>query len=706
MHSALYHGWLDHRRLSPKPHAFRARLCMAYLDLAELDDVFRGRWLWSTRRPAPVRFDRRDYLGPADVPLDTAVRDKVAGVLGTRPRGPVRLLTHLRHFGYVFNPVSFYYCFDADDRHVEAIVADVTNTPWRERHAYVLRNRAVAPGPWLRAESVKAMHVSPFHPMGLAYDWKLGTPGAELVAHMTLRPSTTTSDAQPIFGATLALERRPITTASLAWALARYPAMTAQVIANIHWQALRLWLKGVPVHDHPPPPAHAARATVAVRTTGDHAMTHDATTLAHRATLREKAAARRDGALERGLASLAARALHARLGALAHGVVTLIDSDHPVVYGHATERCPLRATVRVRDHRFYTDVAFGGSVGAGESYMAGDWTCDDLPALIRILAVNRGVLDGLDEGGLTRVGEWLRRGLHALARNTRDGSRRNIAAHYDIGNDFFECFLDPSMMYSCAYYETPTMSLADAQYAKLDRLCRKLALGPQDHLLEIGTGWGALALHAARHYGCRVTTTTISREQHAMAREHIDRGGLADRITLRLDDYRDLDGRYDKIVSVEMIEAVGHQYFDTFFATCARLLAPGGAMALQAITIADRQYEGARDSVDFIKRHIFPGCCIPSLGALTASITQATDLRVVDVEDIGPHYATTLSAWRTNLHANAERIRALGYPDALLRMFDFYLAYCEGGYAERALSNVQMVLQDAAAGNAPPARVA
>jgi cyclopropane-fatty-acyl-phospholipid synthase len=250
------------------------------------------------------------------------------------------------------------------------------------------------------------------------------------------------------------------------------------------------------------------------------------------------------------------------------------------------------------------------------------------------------------------------------------------------------------MMYSCAVYERPDATLEQAQVAKLDALCRKLDLRPGDHLLEIGTGWGGLALHAAQRYGCRVTTTTISRQQHQLATERVRAAGLADRITVRLDDYRDLDGRYDKIVSVEMIEAVGHHYFDTFFRRCGELLAPGGIMVLQSITIDDRYYESARDSVDFIKRHIFPGCCIPSVGALTESMNRASTLRVAGLEDIGLHYATTLAAWRHNLLANAAKIRERGYPDTFLRMWLFYLAYCEAGFAERTLGNVHMILKD------------
>ena len=282
--------------------------------------------------------------------------------------------------------------------------------------------------------------------------------------------------------------------------------------------------------------------------------------------------------------------------------------------------------------------------------------------------------------------------LHAAARNTRDGSRRNIGAHYDVGNDFFALFLDPTMMYSSAVFERPDMTLEQASIAKLDRICSKLALQPGDRVLEIGTGWGGFALHAASRYGCHVTTTTISREQHAMARERIEAAGLGERVTLLADDYRDLRGSYDKLVSIEMIEAMGHQYLRHLFPALQRPAEAGRTMLLQAITIADQQYEAARDSVDFIKRHIFPGCCIPSIAALSASVARASELRIVGLEDIGPHYATTLAYWRANLLHNADRARALGHPDAFLRMWEFYFSYCEGGFAERALGDVQMVL--------------
>jgi cyclopropane-fatty-acyl-phospholipid synthase len=376
-----------------------------------------------------------------------------------------------------------------------------------------------------------------------------------------------------------------------------------------------------------------------------------------------------------------------QLASLEHGVLTLEGES----YGRRSERCDLAATVRVHDASFWTDVAFGGSVAAGESYMAGHWSADDLVAALRILASNREVMDGMDTG-LAALSTPLRKALHWAARNTRSGSRRNIATHYDLGNEFFALFLDPTMMYSSAVFEHPAMTLEEAQVAKLERICKRLGLKPGERVLEIGTGWGAFALHAARRYGCHVTTTTISAEQYALVKERIYAAGLEDRITLLKKDYRDLEGRYDKVVSIEMIEAVGHHYFGTFFAKCAALLEPNGRMLLQAITIADQRYEAARRGVDFIKRYIFPGCCIPSVTALVTAATRSSDLRLVHLDDIGQDYATTLRLWRENLLRNAAAVRSLGYSEAFIRMWEFYLAYCEAGFAERMLGDVHALL--------------
>lgn len=392
---------------------------------------------------------------------------------------------------------------------------------------------------------------------------------------------------------------------------------------------------------------------------------------------------------------LGKRAVLAKLAALRSGCLVLVDGHERHRFGSPTPALPEPVIVHVHDARLYGDVAFGGSVGAGEAYMRGYWTTTQLVDVIRLFVLNMDALDGL-EGGLARFTNPLRKAVHALRRNSRAGSRRNIAAHYDLGNDFFRLMLDDTLMYSAATFEYPEQSLHDAQLARLDRICERLELKRNEHLLEIGTGWGGLALHAAKHFGCRVTTTTISREQWRLARERVREAGLESRIEVLCEDYRDLSARskgsYDKLVSIEMIEAIGHQYYDTYFRHCAELLAPDGAMLLQAITIPDQRYDRARRSVDFIQRYIFPGCCIPSVAALTHSIARASDLRLSHLEDIGPHYATTLAHWRQNFRANLPRIRALGHDETFLRMWEYYLCYCEGGFVERALGDVQMLL--------------
>jgi cyclopropane-fatty-acyl-phospholipid synthase len=389
---------------------------------------------------------------------------------------------------------------------------------------------------------------------------------------------------------------------------------------------------------------------------------------------------------------LARRAVLARLRPLAHGRLTIIDCDGTVhEFGAITMQCPLNATVRVRAPRFWSDNAFAGTIGAGESYRDSCWDCDDLTSLVRILVRDRGFAAGL-ESGLARLSAPIFRLVHAWNRNSRRGSRANITAHYDLGNDFFALWLDPTMMYSCAYFPHPAATLEEAAVAKLDRICAQLELKPGEHLLEIGGGWGGFAIHAATRYGCRVTTTTISREQHDLIVQRVAAAGLTGRIEVRLQDYRDLTGTYDKLVSIEMIEAVGASFYGAFFAACARLLKVDGLMVLQSITIADQEFAAACRRVDFIQRHIFPGSCIPSLTALGTAMTAKSDLRVVGVHDITPHYARTLELWRRRFRDRLDAVHALGYSAAFTRLWEFYLCYCAGGFHERAIGTLQMVL--------------
>lgn len=387
---------------------------------------------------------------------------------------------------------------------------------------------------------------------------------------------------------------------------------------------------------------------------------------------------------------LVKQAIIGRLGSLQYGSLTLIDADDCRRFGRAQSGEP-HLTLTIHDPAAWVDIAFSGGLGAGEAYMAGRWHCDDLTGLAQLFLRNPQVLYGLNRGP-GRLVSLVNKVWHALRRNTLQGSRKNIAAHYDLGNELFELFLDDTMMYSCGIFEHPHASLQQASVEKLDRVCRKLELHTGDHLLEIGSGWGGLALHAARHYGCRVTTTTISREQYELARERVSQAGLDDRITVLCKDYRELSGQYDKLVSIEMIEAVGHAYFDTYFEKCSSLLKPDGLMLLQSITIAEQRYAAARRSVDFIQRYIFPGGCLPSVAVISDAVARNTDMRLLHLEDIGPHYATTLKHWRERFMAKLDTVRALGYPEEFIRMWEYYLCYCEGGFRERAIGTAQVLL--------------
>jgi cyclopropane-fatty-acyl-phospholipid synthase len=392
------------------------------------------------------------------------------------------------------------------------------------------------------------------------------------------------------------------------------------------------------------------------------------------------------------LTNLGRRLLLGQFAKLRDGALTLVEPDgRRHHFGQRTPRLDLAVTLEVIDPQLYADAAFGGTVGAGESYIRGYWRCDDLTALVRLFVANRQMMNALD-GRWTFVTQPFLQFVPFYNRNSRRGSARNIAAHYDLGNALYELMLDPTMAYSCGIFADATTTLEQASIAKFDAVCRKLALRPGDRVVEIGTGWGGLAIHAAKHYGCHVTTTTISREQHDYAREKIARAGLADRITLLLEDYRDLRGTYDKAISIEMIEAVGANYLDTYLAKCSSLLAPHGAMLLQAITIQDQFYERARKSVDYIQRFVFPGSFIPSVNVISQAVTRVTDLKIFALEDIGPHYARTLELWRRRFFDNLDAVRALGYPDSFVRLWEFYLCYCEGGFAERQLGDVQLLL--------------
>lgn len=392
---------------------------------------------------------------------------------------------------------------------------------------------------------------------------------------------------------------------------------------------------------------------------------------------------------------LARRLVHRRLDSLRAGSLLLRDRRETRHFGEASSASPT-AEVVVHSDSFYPAVAFGGHIGAAESYMAGDWESSDLTAVIRLFLRNREALDGLEKGW-ARIA-WPARDLfHLRRRNSRAGSRKNIHAHYDMGNDLFRLFLDETMTYSSGIFERDGVSMMEASIAKYDRICRKLALAPGDRVIEIGSGWGGFAIFAASRYGVHVTTTTISEQQFALASERIRSAGLEDRIELLLSDYRDLRGNFDSLVSIEMIEAVGHDYYREFFTSCASLLRPGGSAVIQAITVPDSHYEAARREVDFIKRYIFPGSNIPSEGILSKAAAGA-GLGLAHRENFAPHYAETLRRWWTRFEENWSAISALGYDERFRRLWHFYLAYCEGGFDEGALGLMQLHFEREEAG--------
>jgi cyclopropane-fatty-acyl-phospholipid synthase len=399
---------------------------------------------------------------------------------------------------------------------------------------------------------------------------------------------------------------------------------------------------------------------------------------------------------------LARRMLLRQLERVGEGELVLVDGAGEHRFGDP-ETGP-SARVTVHRARFFRRLVTGGALGVGGAYIDGDWDADELAALFRLFLRNQAWIGRLDSGGarvataIYRLGQWLRR-------NTPAGSRRNIRDHYDLGNDLFRLFLDESMTYSCALFDSDDADLASAQRAKLDRICRKLELGPDKHVLEIGTGWASFAIVAAAHYGCHVTTTTISPAQYALARERIEAAGVGDRITLLQSDYRDLEGIYDRIVSIEMIEAVGASHLPTFLRHCAARLHPEGRLLLQVISTGEQYYDQYRRSVDFIQHYVFPGSHCPALRAVLAATGGASDLRASHVEDLTPDYVLTLRHWRANFRAAADEVRALGYPERFLRLWDYYLQYCEAGFAERHIADLQVIM-DKPACNARPIRPA
>ncbi len=392
---------------------------------------------------------------------------------------------------------------------------------------------------------------------------------------------------------------------------------------------------------------------------------------------------------------LCRKVLFEKLSSLEKGAIEIEEAFDGVQsithrFGTASKSHPLVGKMRILDPGAYSRMVLAGSIGAGESYFMKEWDTHEITDLIRILLQNRKTMNAIDRGFST-IANPVQKLIHRFRKNTVKGARKNVQAHYDLGNDFFELFLDESYLYSSAVYLKDEMTLHEAQVEKIDRICRKLDLKPSDHLIEIGTGWGGFAIHAAKHYGCKVTTTTISKAQHELAKARIEKEGLTGQIELLFEDYRHLTGQYDKLVSIEMIEAVGLDHLDAYFNKCSELLKPDGQALIQAITIREEHYEAARRGVDFIQRYIFPGTGICSIGSIMKAVAGETDLSLVHSEDFGPDYARTLKEWSNRLRENHEELLKRGYSEELYRMWQFYFSYCEGGFLERSIGVSQLL---------------
>ncbi len=650
MKSLLICGFVEHIRHQPIQHAFRYPVTYYAFDLDELPFLGRRLPFFSHNRPNVVSLWDADYLDGTSKPikgrLDWLLRKRSPEISVHR----AVLVTTPRYWQRVFNPVSFHYAFDRNDRLI-AVVAEVNNT-FGERHVYLLTDRSNGTeGFPVRYESPKAFHVSPFNDMEGVYRFSF----SDLQKEVDLRVELHKSGGR-VFEASLTGRTMPLTAANHRRVILRHPLIPHLTLPRILWQAARLHFKGkLPVHKKPVPQSPW--------------------------TIRKAAPSMLEKRFQKTILDLFRRLAAGRLE------VTLPDR-RTERFGAGTAAS--HADLRINHPAFFTRVGFGGETGFGEAYMEGLWDSDDPARLIALFIENR---EALSEGNpfldvLQKAADRLR---HLARPNTLFGARRNIHRHYDLSNDFFKCFLDDSMTYSCAVFEDPGDSLEKAQENKRRRILELAEIDASDHVLEIGCGWGGFAIDAAMKTGCRVTGITLSIAQSKEAQRRVRQAGLEDRVRILVEDYRTLRGRFDKIVSIEMLEAVGHQHYGAFFRACDRLLKPHGLLALQTIAIPDPRYDSYRKGCDWIQKHIFPGGMLPSLTALTQAAGTHSNLFAVHLVNIGPHYARTLREWRRRFSAHRQAVEDLGFHAAFIRKWIYYLCFCEAAFGTRHLNDFQML---------------
>ncbi|MBW2520411.1 MAG: DUF1365 family protein [Deltaproteobacteria bacterium] len=652
MNSKIYLGEVMHARLMPVKHRFRYPVYFYAFQLDELPHIAERSLLFGYNRLRPVAIHDRDYLTPGPEPIENKLKTVLSQAGLTGPLGKTIMVTAARYFNYIFNPISFFYCYDLDDQLV-CMVVQVNNT-FGEMHLYLLQPKAATETSQgvFRLQVDKHFHVSPFFPRRGHYEFRLSLPGPQIDNTINYYLDEQLALVARIHGSAATLN-----PANLTKTVVTHPLSASLTMPRILWQAARLyWQRRLPVY-HKPVPNNSMTVRPSPSTW-----------------------------LER----LGMKIVLNFLDRLPEGHLQLETPDGLTFQFGVSDQMPA-LHLTVKEHRFFRRVMLAGDIGFGEAYTDGDWSTDNLPDLLTLLAAHQTAMDDrrLFSSVVGRLVNLIR---HLQRPNTIRGSDRNIREHYDLSNAFFATFLDPSMTYSCALFDDAGNSLEQAQSNKLQKIIDKAGITAEDHVLEIGCGWGSFAIEAARQTGCRVTGLTISHEQLSLAEQKVREAGLDDRITICLCDYRHIQGQYSKIVSIEMLEAVGHSGLGPFFKACEHALLPGGRAVIQVITMPDRKYLAYRFSSDWIRKHIFPGGHLPSLGALAKAMAANSTLNIASFEHFGDHYAKTLDRWRQTLLARRQEILAMGYDEHFLRKWEYYFAYCRAGFAAKVIDLAQIVL--------------
>ncbi len=652
MNSQIFTGVVSHARRWPCGHHFSYPVYFYRFDLNELSELDRTIPGFGYNRFSIVRMDDQDFLWRGKEPL----REKIAGVLGKigyeEPVRRVELIGFARYFNIIFRPVSFFVCYDDANRR-RLVLAEVHNT-FRETHLYVLQDPQVS-SEMSCYEITKAFHVSPFFDRSGKYTIRFKDDGQTIDIAIELTKSE--CGEKPVFFTRLTGQGRPLTGQTLRRTLIRYPLNAMLNMPRILRQALTLYgRKKLPYYSKPIPHSEY--------------------------TMRKQPPS--------WFARQSMKFFFSFLKTQSAGAitVTLPEGDRhlfgPAGSGPATE-------IQIHDYRFFNLLATAGEIGLGIAYEKGYWSSDLLVRFMDFM-LSATLAHPVRTPWYSAFLKTFYLAWHFRNRNTLNRARQNISRHYDLSNAMYEMFLDETMTYSCAIFDHESESLKDAQLRKIDRILEKARLSEHHHVLEIGTGWGTLAMRAAKLYGCHVTSITLSKEQQELALQRIVQAGLSDRVEVLLCDYRNVTGQYDRIISVEMIEAVGKAYYPAFFRSCDRLLKPNGMLVLQTITIPDQRYEAYSKTTDWMRLFIFPGGLLPSLTALTQVLTKHTSFVIKSVDSIGPHYALTLARWKERFLTHRENILQLGFPESFIRRWDYYFSYCQAGFAQHYIDDLQIVM--------------